>query len=480
MATEEDKKFDAVLGGFLASDLRARSERLHCPEPDVLAAYHERSLFPEEMNSWKEHIVGCAHCQAILAELEVTDSIPLQAVEKEEVLVMHPAAMPAAAADQNAARVASPEKLRLARVSRGVRWRWLAPAGALAAGLLVWVAWHEKQQSNLSGAEGKIAKVEPSSVPPVSSDTRQSSVRASSDEIASLSKDSSAFGGPVLEEKTSASKNLKQLDQLGSRAPSAAPKITTAKPPADKEKGARADTGRERADLDSLTAANRAENQLAMDAKAGVAGAAPETAEAQKQTANNALPNQLQNQNQSNTQGVHGPNAPNQAQPLKKEKSATSGYLYHAAPASPSASGAAATYDNVRASRSVVAGSLDWPLISAPGAKTLWRVGPAGLIVFSNDGGATWVPQKSNVQVELTAGSAPSDKVCWIVGRSGTILLTTDSGTHWAIVHAPLDEDLAGVRATDALHATIWNSGNSKAFETSDGGVTWKPVLPPQ
>ncbi len=476
MATEEDKKFDAVLGGFLASDLRARSERLHCPEPDVLAAYHERSLFPEEMNSWKEHIVGCAHCQAILSDLEVTDSIPLQAVEKEEVLVMQPAAMPAAAAGQNAARAASPEKLRLARVSRGVRWKWLAPAGALAAGLLVWVAWHEKQQPNLSGAEGKIAKVEPSSVPPLSSDTRQSSARASSDEVASLSKDSSALGGPVLEEKARASKNLKQLDQLGSRVPSATPKIAMAKPPADKEKGARADTGRERADGDSLTTANRVENQLAVEAKTGVAGAAAETAEAQTQTANNALPNQLQNQNQSNTQRVHGPSAANQAQPIKKERSTA--YLYKAAPAPPPKSEAAPALNEVAATRSLIAGSLDWRLISAPGKKTLWRAGPAGLIVFSNDGGATWVRQKSDVQVELISGSAPSDKVCWIVGRAGTILLTIDSGTLWSIIHSPLDEDLAGVRAQDAFHATVWTSGNTKVFETSDGGVTWNPVAP--
>src|SRR5215475_15216379 len=120
MAAEEDKKFDAVLGGFLANDLRGRAGRLHCPDLDVLAAYHERSLFPEEMNSWKEHIVGCAHCQAILSELEVTDSIPLQAVEKEEVLVMQPAAVAASTADRNAARLASTEKSRVGRASRGV------------------------------------------------------------------------------------------------------------------------------------------------------------------------------------------------------------------------------------------------------------------------------------------------------------------------------------------------------------------------
>src|SRR5215470_5145319 len=163
MAAEEDKKFDAVLGGFLASGLRGRAERLHCPEPDVLAAYHERSLLPEEMNSWKEHIVGCAHCQAILAGLEATDSIPLEAAEKEEVLVVQPAAMAAAPADRTAARAEPSEKSRFVRMSRRVRWQWLAPAGALAAGLLVWVAWHENQPLPWKTPTAvKTAKLEPS------------------------------------------------------------------------------------------------------------------------------------------------------------------------------------------------------------------------------------------------------------------------------------------------------------------------------
>jgi len=83
MAAEEDKKFDAVLGGFLVNDLRIRVGDLHCPESDTLAAYHERSLLPEEMNLWKEHIVGCARCQAILAELEATDSVALQVTGPE-------------------------------------------------------------------------------------------------------------------------------------------------------------------------------------------------------------------------------------------------------------------------------------------------------------------------------------------------------------------------------------------------------------
>src|SRR5215831_7949245 len=151
MAAEEDKKFDAALGGFLVNHLRVRAGDLHCPESDTLAAYHERSLLPEEMNSWKEHIVGCARCQAILAELEATDSIPLHVSEKEEVLTAT-AGLTAAPREpaplQKEAPVTLPEKPRVAPISRRVRWQWLVPTGALAAGLLVWIGWHDRSQLN--------------------------------------------------------------------------------------------------------------------------------------------------------------------------------------------------------------------------------------------------------------------------------------------------------------------------------------------
>jgi photosystem II stability/assembly factor-like uncharacterized protein len=115
-------------------------------------------------------------------------------------------------------------------------------------------------------------------------------------------------------------------------------------------------------------------------------------------------------------------------------------------------------------------------LIYASGSNSQWRTGPSGLIEFSSNGGSSWSRQRSGVLVELLTGSAPSDKICWIVGRVGAILLTTDGGATWKLISSPLKEDLGGVQATDALHATIWNVRNTKSFETSDSGRTWKLV----
>src|SRR5437879_1781008 len=154
---ERDRRFDKALARHLrsaapageASSLPAlpASQGGSCPDSETLAAYHERSLLPEEMNSWKEHIVGCANCQTVLAHLEATEEIPRQAAEQEKVLARGESALLASASNES--QPASPRTLskesRRVRLFRGARRQWLAPAGALAAGLLVWIALHENQ-----------------------------------------------------------------------------------------------------------------------------------------------------------------------------------------------------------------------------------------------------------------------------------------------------------------------------------------------
>jgi photosystem II stability/assembly factor-like uncharacterized protein len=100
------------------------------------------------------------------------------------------------------------------------------------------------------------------------------------------------------------------------------------------------------------------------------------------------------------------------------------------------------------------------------------------VIDFSSDNGASWSRQASGVLVDLTTGSAPSDKICWIVGRVGAIVRTTDGGQHWSVIHPPVEEDLALIHAVDSLHATVWTARNLQAFETTDGGATWKQLAP--
>jgi len=488
MAAEEDKKFNAALGGFLSESLRAGAERIHCPPPDILAAYHERSLPPEEMNSWKEHIVGCSNCQIILAHLETTDDIPLQAAENEELVAASQAVASmadtshavasASAGEDSAIRVITQAKKRETRFYQGPRWRWLAPAGAIAAGLLVWIAMHEKSIALHNAPETKIATNLPAAPPP-------SVAQPASSLPGSAASATNARSAPPEMAPSNGRVVSKMTDKLDSNALRDESKALHAYAPADKESGLPKD-----AEAQVKEELNRAANARDLDAKSATGAGAPkektespaasqaETREMlqvdgqvrqQVEVQGQAAKAQAQNQVNSSTRSV--PTSVNQAESTQRLKKAApaKGAVPPAAPAT-----GAMNYQTAASMDLFTASNLH--LIPAPGGAIIWRVGPAGLIELSKDKGASWSPQASGVSADLLAGSAPSDKVCWLVGRAGTILFTNDAGAHWKSLAAPLKEELGGVRATDSLHATIWDLRNTRFFSTTDGGQTWAPA----
>jgi hypothetical protein len=57
---------DAAANGESASREAAAQHHQNCPDAEILAAYHERSLSDGEINLWTEHLVSCTRCQEIL------------------------------------------------------------------------------------------------------------------------------------------------------------------------------------------------------------------------------------------------------------------------------------------------------------------------------------------------------------------------------------------------------------------------------
>lgn len=467
MASDErDRKFDKALGRHLrsaaASDgpADAASRRGSCPDAETLAAYHERSLLPEELNSWKTHIVSCARCQGILAELEATDQISLGAAGQEENYAMKES-LPAKT-DHQLEAAPTGARTRASRLSRGPRWRWLAPAGAIAASLLVWIAMHEDHPLRLpTGKDAQISQKQtlpapsPSPAPtaPPAAQTREESTNklpAAADQI-------TAYG-----------RLQSKVPKLGPALSDSAP--LAAKLPAgrEKEKALQADEKREAKDQ-----LQRGDNPLVVDGQPAV-GATTQSVEVQAAAPSvPAEPMPLSGRDLSNLQ-MQSPPPP---APASKTVNRAKAALPPASPAKPASGGPANSYALNAMMETVRV--LEPGLIAVPGSPSLWRAGRAGLIEFSSDGGKSWSRQTSSVLVDLTSGYAPSDKVCWIVGRVGVLLLTIDGGAHWKLLTPPLTDDLGGVRATDALHATIWNLRNTRSFETADGGLTWKPVPSP-
>jgi len=111
--------------------------------------------------------------------------------------------------------------------------------------------------------------------------------------------------------------------------------------------------------------------------------------------------------------------------------------------------------------------------IRSPDPSFRWRIGAAGTVEHSTDGGSTWELLPTGVISDLTAGMSPSPSVCWLVGRAGTVLLSTD-GRRWQRVTFPEPTDLVAVQANDARAASI-TTADGRTFRTADGGVTWDP-----
>src|SRR5579863_1778985 len=181
---ERDRNFEKALARHLhpesvsktsaSSQGNGQAAGVECPDAEILAAYHERSLSPEELLSWKSHIAGCARCQELLSELELTDAIPLDAtVERVRDSVLALAAQQEAAMPQGARRAvaaipASSPKVQSFFAKKYAALRWIAPAGAIAAGIVVWIALRENSvfRKPSAPAAEMAAKMEPAAPPP--------------------------------------------------------------------------------------------------------------------------------------------------------------------------------------------------------------------------------------------------------------------------------------------------------------------------
>ncbi len=154
---DRERNFERALARNLRANVTggAPASSVGCPDAEILAAYHERLLTPEEMISRKEHIASCMRCQEILAHLEATDEILVEPADlvKDEGLTpqslfatasMRIPSVPRASSSPSAYEVTPKSAVPLEIRRRTANWRWLAPAGALAAILLVWVAAHER------------------------------------------------------------------------------------------------------------------------------------------------------------------------------------------------------------------------------------------------------------------------------------------------------------------------------------------------
>jgi hypothetical protein len=455
---DRERSFENALASHLRAGSSAGDAHNACSDAETLAAYHERSLAPGQMASLKAHVADCERCRQILAHLDATDEIPVAAANmaRQEI----------PAAESN---------VRVLPARRPTLWRWVAPAGALAAALLVWVAVHENNATRIpvqatrvdikqAGTAKDLPTPSPLSTLPPSLDATRKEERASRGTLGKLNAPppSQTAGAPkpppqsLLKQKDSSDAGKKSwvaddsaqiTDNSLNREVSPVPeealqsrtevlqRIETAKADAAKIE---AESKAANARRDALLPGARQQPAPApAPARSAAAGAAPAASSSRVEAS-------------SEPAGVSGGVA------QQREIAGMSKFSEKA--------------------KMRLANSISEVTIAAPGGLVSWRVGQAGVIEFSPDAGKTWTLQPSGVTTDLLGGSAPTDKVCWIVGSSGTILRTTDGGTRWQKLRAPVQDDIRAVAAVDARRATV--SLTNGSYQTTDGGATWNKLAP--
>jgi hypothetical protein len=367
--------------------------------------------------------------------------------------------------------------------------KWTVPVGAIAAALLVWIGWHEfgrplgtptvsapvqvAQNREVPIPGSDLAAKSPS--PEMKLQEKADDSKNTREPKAPAEKDartqqrnapaSGVVGGTVAGNRAQraasgfdtgiGSSSAKRLDDKSRDEDRVSPGMAPPVPAAAPQPPAAGAAGAARESAPSAAPPRRSESTVAKGATGG-----PLVNQANQQA------NQQINQ-QANEQTAQNANATLKKEEAEKQKTQTQtvevsslamdGKTLNKAPMS--------LRDMANITPSVIA---------APDNKNAWRVGQGGKIEHSGNGGNSWKPQPSGVKQDLLAGIAPSKKICWVVGKNGTLLLTTDGGKHWARILSPIRGDLGGVHALDEQHASIWGVANHEAYETSDGGATWK------
>jgi len=475
---DRERHFENALARHLGPDAPAgaAAEPYPCPDSELLAAYHESLLAPEQMISSEQHVARCSRCQEILAQLARADEIPLDpsapSYQADNIVKMKPSDPPALAdGAASAAVLAEPQAggaanwpQRVPQLRRAANWRWLAPACAVAAGLVLWVTYRENGAPQFEMAKKQPAPVAapatPPPAPPPSPRRSESPEPQQAGNTRSPSSTGSDAGDLAAEKKPQEEANFEgALKQAIPAAPLAKRKFDRPGDPlADKSLPL---SGRQVQDLQELSPdrldANKDAKEFREQVEVAAGAGAPPVSEVAGASANPAAPAKPR-------QGQASGDAAKQAAASTADAvTVPTPQLLNGVPRS------STTAEVVRLTR-----SQNPTTVSAPDGKAVWRIEAAGIVEHSADAGSSWMLQKTGVVADLIAGSAPSDKICWIVGRSGTILRTTDGGGHWLKVRSPVADDLSAVFAVDALEATV-SAPKGKGYKTLDGGGTWSP-----
>jgi Photosynthesis system II assembly factor YCF48 len=430
---EEDKAMAGLLRKSLALDADKGASG-DCPEPEILAAYFERSLEADEIVRYDLHFSQCSRCREQLAAMARADS------------------------------AADGEK----KAASGWNWlrtpRWLVPTVAAFA-MLVWIVGSTLQKWK---ATEVIAIKRPESVPLLAPETHATD---------------SAAPGESSAPATPSARATARSDQLSSPASAQAGTVNRmylrVLPPSDQKKQSGEARGARKKNEPAALAtdsSSSAANGTAIEVEG------PPLTDAQSVV---LLPNKTQADsatgNFSTPAAEQGANRPGAASGKTAARQSAAAPAAAPSPLTARPNFAARKVRDAaeiaKMQQAEMSSSLAGFVVQTPDANVLWMVSDSGSVGRSEDGGANWKFQSLETSSRFVAGSSPTTKTCWLVGEHGLILRTTDGKT-WTAVQPPAaanPEGFTGVEAKDELSATVTAADGHK-FATADGGKTWTPA----
>ncbi len=477
------RKLDDPLAAPLARALAAGLDRFgrDCPEAETLALYFDRALAADETARWELHFSSCARCQEQLAAM--------------------------ARMETAAAPVAPEAARRPSGVSWLWNWRWLAPAAAALGALAIWVVVNNvtTRPSPAGPAIAQQVTQEPAAkasqpAAPAKAEGLEGAADTVGKEAAAsksgrtapslLSEAGSKLASKPVQEPTAKLSSAPAEEAVATRRLSdRSDAARVAQPPEGNVVGAQqsAATSDDKKDTPSESAfrvePQKAKEEAARESETRAGGIATMTQQGQQRAAGETMQQKpvaaapLPSSQRANEQDARAArDAFEKRQEAQAPAALDESKKAQAEPASQAAqtvtveSGPTA----VNRLRAKTESGGRYRAANVADSKVVWRLGPAGSIERSTDGGATWQRQASGVSADLLAGSAPSPTVCWAVGRGGIVLRTTD-GNSWSQLGSPTAQDLTAIVAVDADQATV-TTADGKRYATTDGGRTWRSL----
>ena len=473
MASQDNQKaMDGLLRRSLARDSSGKGD---CPDAQLLAAYYDQSLGPDEAAVYDLHFSQCSRCREQLAALSRAGAAQEAAVELDEPVLVgarkadhRPVALATPTVAPRPAQSTPESKSRAPRMWLDLRW--LAPVAAvLVLGTFVFMRFASRGKGIgvNNSVNNEVAMSHSSSAPqeqpaPAATEARRepeaTKKSAEPNPPAASSRPPSAAPAPagVASNAPSAPKSNPQPQRKeeapSPRSPAPSKNAGTNGPKSMPGTAGRGTAGRGvaspsyRANAAGVASA-RVHRESDTSAEPAPAAPAPElnaslsripvaadSAEAVAPPPPPPTANETKSQSVAGRNGVHG--------------------------------GAISSFGKMKTAQ-----QHPKVVVATPDSDVLYRIAGGGYIEISEDAGATWNGQLLNPSADFTAASAPEPRICWLVGRDGIIFLTED-GKNWHQVPSPTSSDLAVVVAKSGTTATITTNDDRK-WSTDDAGKTW-------